>query len=58
MDQLFGDHILTPIIDETLTMQQATGAATPIHRWPGENSQNLAQKFDLILRQILSDSRS
>jgi hypothetical protein len=28
-----------------------------IHRWPGENSQNLAQKFDLILRQILSDSR-
>ena len=57
MDQLFGDHILTPIIDETLTMQQATGAATPIHRWPGENSQNLAQKFDLILRQILSDSR-
>jgi len=58
MDQLFGDHILTPIIDETLTMQQATGAATPIHRWPGENSQILAQKFDLILRQILSDSRS
>ena len=57
MDQLFGEHILTPIIDETLMMQQATGAATPIHRWPGEPSQTLAQKFDLILRQILNTNR-
>lgn len=57
MDQLFGQHILSPTVDETLTMQQATGAATPIHRWPGELAQTLAQKFDLLLRQILSENR-
>lgn len=57
MDQLFGQHILSPTIDETLTMAQATGAATPIHRWPGDNAQNLAHSFDLILRQVLSENR-
>jgi cellulose biosynthesis protein BcsQ len=54
MEQLFGDAVLEPIIEETLTMQQATGAATPIHRWPGNTAQGLAATFDSLLDQILT----
>lgn len=58
MQQLFGEYLLTPTVDETLTMQQATGAASPIHRWPGELAQGLAHNFDVLLRQIVVESRS
>lgn len=54
MEQLFGDTVLEPIIEETLTMQQATGAATPIHRWPGNTAQGLAATFDSLLDQVLN----
>jgi cellulose biosynthesis protein BcsQ len=57
MSDLFGDHILEPMLDETITLQQATGAATPIHRWPGEVAQNIARQFDRLLVQILTESR-
>lgn len=58
MKQLFGDHILEPILDETLTLQQSTGAAIPIHRWPGETAQVIARYFDRLLLKVLMDSRT
>lgn len=54
MRQLFGNYLLDPILEETPTVQQATGAATPIHRWPGEAAQELARKFDRLLKQVLA----
>jgi hypothetical protein len=53
MKQLFGDHILEPVLDETLTLQQSTGAAVPIHRWPGEQAQTVAHYFDRLLAKVL-----
>jgi len=53
MKQLFGDHILEPVLDETLTLQQSTGAAVPIHRWPGEQAQTVAHYFDRLLVKVL-----
>jgi hypothetical protein len=57
MKQLFGDHILEPILDETLTLQQSTGAAVPIHRWPGESAQTIARYFDRLLAKVLVEER-
>jgi cellulose biosynthesis protein BcsQ len=57
MKQLFGDHILEPILDETLTLQQSTGAAVPIHRWPGESAQTIARYFDRLLVKVLVEER-
>jgi chromosome partitioning protein len=57
MKQLFGDHILEPIIDETLTLQQSTGAAIPIHRWPGETAQSIARYFERLLVKVLIEER-
>lgn len=55
MKQLFGDHILDPMLDETITLQQSTGAAVPIHRWPGEQAQTIARYFDRLLLKVLVD---
>ncbi len=57
MGDLFGDHILDPMLEETITLQRATGAATPIHRWPGDVAQNISRQFDRLLVQILTDGR-
>jgi hypothetical protein len=57
MKQLFGDHILEPLLDETLTLQQSTGAAIPIHRWPGETAQSIARHFDRLLVKVLIEER-
>lgn len=53
MKQLFGDHILEPILDETLILHQSTGAAVPIHRWPGEQAQTISRYFDRLLVKVL-----
>jgi hypothetical protein len=57
MKQLFGDHILEPILDETLTLQQSTGAAVPIHRWPGDSAQTIARHFERLLNKVLVEER-
>ncbi|MFM1953628.1 MAG: hypothetical protein RL187_837, partial [Actinomycetota bacterium] len=34
-------------------LQQAQGAATPLHIWPGESAEEMAMNFDLILDRVI-----
>lgn len=34
-------------------MQQAQGAAKPLHVWPGESAQEMARNFDQLLERIM-----
>lgn len=45
----YGDFVLPVQIEERSAMQQATGAARPIHAWPGESAHAVAQEFDEVL---------
>ena len=49
LKQMFGDQLLTVQLEERASLQQAQGAARPIHNWPGENAVEIATIFDEIL---------
>jgi cellulose biosynthesis protein BcsQ len=61
LDKLFGERLFTTKIPERATVQQAQGAARPIHSWPGESAAEMSQIFDSVLNRIeesfKSDSR-
>ncbi len=56
--EMFGEKLIHPHFAERSTLQQATGAATPIHSWPSEAGADLARAFDSILSGVLSDMKS
>lgn len=49
MREMFGELVLAPVFVERTSIQQAQGAAKPVHMWPGEAIQRTAAKFDLLL---------
>lgn len=51
--EMFGELILDPQLPERTSLQQAQGAAKPLHMWPGESVQEMASHFDAILGQVL-----
>lgn len=51
--EMFGELILDPQLPERTSLQQAQGAAKPLHVWPGEAAQEMAGYFDQILDQVL-----
>ena len=51
--EMFGPLVLNPQLPERPSLQQAQGAAKPVHMWPGEASQEMAANFDLVLDRIL-----
>nr|WP_254259361.1 ParA family protein [Leucobacter chinensis] len=51
--EMFGELILDPQLPERTSLQQAQGAAKPLHMWPGESVQEMASHFDTILGQVL-----
>lgn len=51
--EMFGELVLDPQFPERTAMQQAQGAAKPLHMWPGESVQEMASHFDDLLRQVL-----
>ncbi len=55
LKELFGDQILMPYFEERAAVQQATGAARPIHSWPAEGAAEIARGFDWLLAGALSD---
>lgn len=55
MKEMFGDLVLNPYFEERATLQQATGAATPIHSWPTDAAHQIASSFDWILNGALAD---
>jgi len=53
MREMFGDLVLDPQLPERTTLQQAQGAAKPVHAWPGETAQEMARNFDAILDAVM-----
>jgi cellulose biosynthesis protein BcsQ len=52
LEQLFGPKLLSITIEEHSAIQQAQGAARPIHSWPGEIASKMAQNFEDILEKV------
>jgi cellulose biosynthesis protein BcsQ len=53
LDELFGDLMLNPPLEEKTALQQATGAGKSIHNWPGQSAAKLANRFDDLLDDAL-----
>lgn len=53
LQELFGPLLVEPVIPDRPVWQRAQGAAWPIHRWPGADAADLAQRFSTILRGLL-----
>ena len=54
LKQMFGAKLLPVHLEERAAMQQAQGAARPIHSWPGETAESLAKQFDDVLDVVLA----
>lgn len=55
--EMFGPLVLTPQLPERTSLQQAQGAAKPLHIWPGESAEEMAQHFDLLLERVIRAGR-
>ncbi|WP_029150782.1 ParA family protein [Microbacterium indicum] len=53
MRDMFGPLVLEPQLPERTSLQQAQGAAKPLHVWPGESAQELAADFDQLLDRVV-----
>ena len=49
---MFGPLVLAPQLPERTSLQQAQGAAKPLHAWPGESAEEMAGHFDALLERI------
>lgn len=54
---MFGPLVLSPQLPERTSLQQAQGAAKPLHVWPGESAQEMAHYFDQLLDRVLRAGR-
>jgi cellulose biosynthesis protein BcsQ len=54
---MFGPLVLSPQLPERTSLQQAQGAAKPLHIWPGEGAQEMAGYFDQLLERVLRTAR-
>jgi chromosome partitioning protein len=57
LKDMFGPLILNVELPERTSLQQAQGAARPVHTWPGEPAQEMAGLFDQMLERILRAAR-
>ncbi|MEO0026750.1 MAG: hypothetical protein RL716_81 [Actinomycetota bacterium] len=53
LSDMFGENLLKVRLEERATIQQAQGAARPIHTWPGDIAAETAQVFDQVLEAAL-----
>lgn len=54
---LFGPLILQPVLPERSALQQAEGAAQPIHHWPTPGGREIATMFDSLLDRLLRSAK-
>ena len=54
---MFGPLVLSPQLPERTSLQQAQGAAKPLHVWPGEGAQEMAHYFDQLLDRVIRAGR-
>lgn len=57
LQDMFGPLILSPQLPERTSLQQAQGAAKPLHIWPGESAQEMAHNFDQLLERIMRTAK-
>jgi chromosome partitioning protein len=57
LQTLYGPLVLTPSIPERAALQQAQGAAQPVHVWPGAAAAELADVFDQLLDRAMRAPR-
>lgn len=50
--QMFGDRVLDIQLPERGSLQQAQGAAKPVHSWPGDATRDLSELFDKLLEAV------
>jgi cellulose biosynthesis protein BcsQ len=53
LKQMFGALVMQPELPERVALQQAQGAASPLHVWPGESAEEMALNFNLILDLVV-----
>ncbi|QEO13209.1 ParA family protein [Agromyces intestinalis] len=54
---MFGPLVLSPQLPERTSLQQAQGAAKPLHMWPGESAEEMSAHFDQLLERVLRTAR-
>lgn len=57
LQTLYGPLVLSPSVPERAALQQAQGAAQPVHAWPGAAAAELAGVFDQLLERALRAPR-
>jgi chromosome partitioning protein len=55
--EMFGPLVLSPQLPERTSLQQAQGAARPLHIWPGESAQEMAGYFDALLERVMRSAK-
>ncbi len=55
--ELFGPLVMSPVLPDRSAVQQAQGAAVPIHQWPTAGAREIAQSFDALLDRLLQSVR-
>lgn len=55
LNEKYPGRLLPQKFEEKSTIQQAQGAARPIHSWPGETAKHVATYFDQVLDALLLD---
>lgn len=58
MREMFGELVLDPQLPERTSLQQAQGAAKPVHSWPGDTAQEMAANFDALLDLVMAQAAS
>ncbi|WP_444661813.1 ParA family protein [Cellulomonas sp. CW35] len=57
LGSLYGPLLLAPSVPERAALQQAQGAAQPVHAWPGQAAAELSGIFDALLDRALRAPR-
>ena len=50
--ELFGPLVVDPVLPDLPVVQQAQGAAWPVHRWPGAEAAEIAGRFTAVLEGL------
>ncbi len=58
LQNLYGPLLLSPAVPERAALQQAQGAAQPVHAWPGAAAAEVAGVFDQLLDRALRAPRA
>lgn len=53
LQDLFGQLVVDPVLPDAPAVQQAQGAAWPVHRWPGTAAEDVSRRFSTVLQGMM-----